>query len=77
MFASDERLKINIEKIGEYPDGLGIYSYDYITPPNADIAAVMPEGRQTGVIAHEVATLRPWALGPVVGGYHTVNYGVL
>ena len=28
-------------------------------------------------LADEVAALRPWALGPVVGGYATVNYGAL
>lgn len=73
---SDIRLKTNIEKVGEYPDGLGIYDFDYL-PIEGQIAAFMPEGRQRGVMAHEVAELRPHALGPVVDGYATVNYGAL
>lgn len=64
---SDRRLKTNISKIGQEPDGLGIYSYRY----------VWSDEPQTGVMADEVARLRPWALGPVVGGYATVNYGAL
>lgn len=73
---SDARLKTNVEKVGELPDGLGIYEWDYL-PIEGQIAEYMPEGRQTGVMAHEVAELRPWALGPVVDGYATVNYGRL
>lgn len=73
---SDERLKTNVEKVGALPDGLGIYEWDYL-PIEGQIAAFMPEGRQTGVMAHEVAELRPWALGPVIEGYATVDYGRL
>jgi hypothetical protein len=64
---SDERLKRDIKKVSEMSDGLGVYQYRY-------------KGRnelQTGVIAQEVAKLRPWALGPEIGGYMTVNYGRL
>ena len=63
---SDRRLKTNIVKIGERPDGLGVYSYDYTWGTPA-----------IGVMADEVAALRPDALGPVIGGYQTVNYGAL
>jgi len=73
---SDARLKTNIEKVGQEPDGLGIYEWDYL-PIEGQIAAFMPEGRQRGVMADEVAELRPWALGPVIDGYATVNYGAL
>lgn len=77
LFAgSDIRLKTNIERVGETPDGLGIYDFDYL-PVEGQIAAFMPEGRQRGVMAHEVAALRPDALGPLVDGYQTVNYGAL
>jgi len=75
-FASDIRLKTNVEKVGEFEDGLGIYDFDYL-PIEGQIAAFMPEGRQRGVMAHEVAELRPHALGPVIDGYATVNYGAL
>lgn len=77
MLGSDPALKTNIEHIGNLEDGLGVYAYDYITAPNDEIAQYMPEGRQIGVMADEVSKLRPWALGPEIGGYMTVNYGAL
>lgn len=64
---SDRRLKTNIQKIGEYDDGLGRYEWSY----------VWGGPRHNGVMADEVAVLRPWALGPVVSGYATVNYEAL
>lgn len=64
---SDRRLKRDIERVGEFPDGLGIYAYRY----------VMGAKRVLGVMADEVAKLRPWALGPERAGYATVNYGAL
>lgn len=64
---SDRRLKENIDRVGELPDGLGVYEYDYVWGGD----------RQRGVMADEVAQLRPWALGPEVSGYATVNYGAL
>lgn len=74
---SDPRLKTNVKRIGERADGLGIYEWDYIDPPTPELAAYMPAGRQQGVMAPEVAILRPEALGPVVSGFQTVNYEVL
>lgn len=74
---SDARLKTRIQKVGSYEDGLGIYEFDYIDDMPADIRALCPTGRQRGVMADEVAALRPWALGPVVDGFKTVNYGAL
>ena len=64
---SDRRLKRDIERVGEFADGLGIYAYRY----------VMGTKRVLGVMADEVAKLRPWALGPQRAGYATVNYGAL
>lgn len=64
---SDRRLKTDIVKIGEEPDGLGIYRFRYL----GQLARVV------GVMADEVAQLRPWALGRRVAGYATVNYGAL
>lgn len=64
---SDRRLKRDIEKIGEFADGLGIYEYRYVTKAK----------RVLGVMADEVAKLRPWALGPTRAGFATVNYGAL
>lgn len=66
--ASDRRLKRAIVKLGELADGLGVYEWTYIWGGN----------RHRGVMADEVATLRPWALGPLLpGGFSTVNYGAL
>lgn len=65
--ASDRRLKNNIELLELRPDGLGVYSFDYIWGGE----------RQIGVMADEVALYRPDALGPLVDGYATVNYGAL
>jgi hypothetical protein len=64
---SDRRLKTGIRKLRELADGLGIYAFRYRDNPQ----------RFIGVMADEVARLRPWALGPVIGGYATVNYGAL
>lgn len=64
---SDRRLKHKIKKVGEFADGLGIYIFSYIGQTQ----------RLRGVMADEVATLRPWALGRQMAGYATVNYGAL
>lgn len=64
---SDRRVKADIRKLGELSDGLGVYSYRY----------KWENKPQIGVMADEVADLRPWALGPEIGGFMTVNYGAL
>lgn len=73
---SDPRLKTNVVKVGEFEDGLGVYEYDYL-PVSQELAAYAPPGRQRGVMADQVAKLRPWALGPEIAGFQTVNYGAL
>lgn len=67
IMASDPALKEDVVRVGEFDDGLGIYEYDYI----------WSGPRQIGVMADEVAELRPWALGPVIDGFQTVNYDML
>ena len=64
---SDPRLKTAVEKIGEEPDGLGIYEWSYLGSDERDF----------GVMADEVAAIRPWALGPVMDGFLTVDYDML
>lgn len=64
---SDRRLKTNIKRVGELADGLGVYDFDY----------VFGGARQRGVMADEVAKLRPWALGPKIGAFQTVNMAKL
>ena len=65
--ASDARAKRDVRPIGRLDDGLGIYTYRYI----------WDDEPRVGVMAQEVAALRPWALGPMAGGYLTVDYGAL
>lgn len=64
---SDRRLKHAVRKVRELADGLGIYTFSYLGSNE----------RHTGVMADEVEKLRPWALGPKIAGYRTVNYGAL
>lgn len=64
---SDRRLKEDAVKIDELSDGLGLWSFRYLGGVK----------RFVGVMAHEVARLRPWALGPRIAGYQTVNMGAL
>jgi hypothetical protein len=64
---SDRRAKDDIVLLEREPDGLGIYSFRY----KGDDAP------QIGVMADEVAELRPHALGPVVEGFATVVYEAL
>lgn len=67
---SDRRLKMDISKVGEAEDGLGIYTYRYVTDSPDDPL-------RKGVMADEVEKLRPWALGPTRNGFATVDYGAL
>jgi hypothetical protein len=60
-------MKTDIARIGTLDDGLGVYNY----------RCKWGGPVQTGVMADEVAALRPWALGPIVGGFATVDYGAL
>lgn len=64
---SDIRAKRDISRIGELSDGLGVYRYRYLWDDEPRI----------GVMAQEVAALRPWALGPIEDGYMTVVYEAL
>lgn len=64
---SDRRLKQNISLVGRMANGLGIYSYNYLWSQSPEL----------GVMADEVAAICPEALGPMVHGFATVNYGAL
>jgi hypothetical protein len=72
--ASDPRLKENVVLVSTDADGLNWYDFDY----RQDMGLALPKGRQRGVMADEVAKLRPWALGPKIRGeYGTVAYSEL
>jgi hypothetical protein len=62
---SDRRLKSNIKRVGEHKIGVGIYSY------------TMMGFAQHGVIAQEVAVVRPDLVKRHASGYLMVNYGGL
>lgn len=64
---SDRRLKQDIRRVGTRDDGLGVYDYRYIWGG--------PVHR--GVMADEVAALRPDALAEPLHGFARVDYGVL
>jgi hypothetical protein len=61
---SDERLKENVEPVGELNDGQTIYRYNYKGDPRTQI----------GLIAQEVEQSHPEAVGESQG-YRTVDYG--
>jgi len=65
--ASDRRLKKNIHKIAEMPNGLNVYQYRYTNN----------EGPYIVVMADEVKLIQPEAMGPIIDGYMTVDYGKL
>jgi len=64
---SDRRTKCDIIHLTDFEDGLGVYSFRY----HGD------DERRIGVMADEVEAIRPWALGPTVGGFKTVRYDLL
>lgn len=61
---SDRRLKENIVPVGQLPNGIGLYHFNYIWDPEPKI----------GVMADEVERIQPEALGPVTLGFATVDY---
>src|SRR5690606_8142596 len=67
---SDRRLKRAIARVGELAEGIGLYVYRYLW--DRDTAP-----RRVGVMADEIAARAPFALGPRVGGFATVNYSKL
>lgn len=66
-FMSDERLKHDIQKLGERPDGLGVYAFSYLGS----------KVRHIGVMAQEVLKVKPEAVLTTLSGYMAVNYGML
>lgn len=64
---SDRKTKKDIELLSRFEDGLGIYRFRYLDDDELRI----------GVMADEVEAIRPWALGPMVGPFQTVNYSAL
>lgn len=67
---SDPRLKKNAHLIERLSNGLGVYLYRYLWDDTDSDPHV-------GVMADEVERIAPEALGPIVGGFRSVNYSKL
>ena len=70
---SDRRLKRNIVHVGTLPQELGLYLFDYI----ADYQDPDVQGRQLGVMAHEVERVLPDAVSLSPEGFKLVDYSML
>lgn len=62
---SDERLKTNIKRVGELPNGIGIYSFSYKDNPQV---------LMLGCIAQDVEKIMPDAVSKSSRGFLMVNY---
>lgn len=67
IMASDARVKTDVERVGELRPGIGLYSFRY----------AWGGGRRVGVMAQEVAMVRPEAVTVGAGGMLGVDYGRL
>lgn len=63
---SDEKLKTNIQKVGETDTGLPLYMFRYKGEP--------PMSRHLGLMAQDVEKVRPEAIGYMPGGIMMVDY---
>jgi len=68
--ASDVRLKENLNKIGQLPSGLGLYSWDWKDSAPSDAKS----NPTIGVLAQEVQQLIPDAIVQREDGYMAVDY---
>ena len=67
---SDIRLKTNIQKIGEFSSGLGVYTWDW----NDTAKQLNINDPTTGVLAQELLEYRPEFVRMQDNGYLAVNY---
>lgn len=75
LFAgSDRTIKADIHRIGERPDGLGVYLFRYAT----DLARKLwGDGWHIGVMAQEVLKVKPEAVARHPAGFLMVDYSLL
>lgn len=66
ILASDRRLKKNIVKLFDRPDGIGVYKFEYLWG-----------GKHIGVMADEVENIIPEAVFTHSSGYQMVDYSKL
>jgi hypothetical protein len=67
MMFSDERLKEGIVKVGQLPNGINLYKYNFIGHPLTEL----------GVLAQEVQKIMPEAVKEHENGYLMVNYNMV
>jgi len=67
---SDIRVKKNIERVGETPSGIPIYTFDYKEGHG-------PAGRYEGVMAQDLIELAPDAVAQMPNGYLGVQYDMI
>ena len=67
---SDIRLKTNIQKVGEFSSGLGVYTWDW----NDTAKQLNINDPTTGVLAQELLEYRPEFVRMQDNGYLAVNY---
>lgn len=70
---SDRTTKENIVRVGTHPLGIGLYVFDYKPEYRDDWG----NGRRFGVMADEVETVLPEAVGVHPAGYKLVDYAML
>lgn len=70
--ASDIRTKENIEVVGQLPNGLLVYEFEY--KPEFKNSKFAGHGRYRGVMAHEVEAVNPSAVFETEDGYKVVDY---
>ena len=75
MMMSDIRLKENIKPVGVMPNGLTLYSFEYVDEIKSHPLA--GEGVHVGVMAQEVEQVFPYAVKTLDDGYKVVDYGLL
>lgn len=75
MKYSDMRLKENIKPVGVMPNGLTLYSFEYVDEVKSHPLA--GEGVHVGVMAQEVEQVFPYAVKTLDDGYKVVDYGLL
>ena len=70
---SDIRLKENVQRVGELPNGLGLYEFDY----KPEFKEEYGHGRYRGVMAHEVEEFMPKAVITLEDGHKGVIYALI
>lgn len=70
---SQRSLKTNIVRVGDHPDGYGLYLFEY----KPEHQGAWGAGRHFGVMAEEVERVRPDAVRRNADGYKVVSYSRL